>query len=156
VVKPATVVGWHRKGFKLYWRWKSRKHGRPQIDTEVRTLIRRMSSDNPFWGAPRIQNELRMVGFDVAESTVAKYLVSNTSRPPSQTWRTFIANHLGCTAACDFFVVPTSTFRLLYAFVILSHCRREIVHVNVTELLYPLTENLLSAYPLDSPEYNIL
>jgi hypothetical protein len=158
VVKPATVVGWHRKGFKLYWRWKSSKHGRPQIDTEVRTLIRRMSSDNPFWGAPRIQNELRMVGFDVAESTVAKYLVSNTSRPPSQTWRTFIANHLGCTAACDFFVVPTSTFRLLYAFVILSHCRREIVHVNVTE--HPTAawtaQQVVEAFPGDGTEPRFL
>jgi putative transposase len=132
VVKPATVVAWHRKGFQLYWRWRSRRHGRPQIDAEVRALIRRMSRENPFWGAPRIQNELRMVGFDVAESTIAKYLASRPSRPPSQTWRTFIANHLDCTAACDFLVVPTSTFRLLYAFVILSHCRREIVHVNVT------------------------
>ncbi len=132
MVKPATVVVWHRKGFKLYWRWKSRKHGRPKIDAEVRTLIRRMSKENPFWGAPRIQAEMQMVGFDVAKSTIAKYLVSRPSRPPSQTWRSFFANHLGCTAACDFFVVPTSTFRLLYAFVILSHCRREIVHINVT------------------------
>ena len=89
VVKPATVVAWHRTGFRLYWRWKSRKHDRPKIDAEVRTLIRRMSNENPFWGAPRIQTELRMVGFDVAESTIAKYLVSKPSRPPSQTWRTF-------------------------------------------------------------------
>ena len=132
VVKPATVVAWHRKGFKLYWRWKSRKHGRPKIDAEVRTLIRRMSEENPLWGVPRIQAELKMLGVDVAESTIAKYVVTQPSGPPSQTWRTFLANHLDCTAACDFFVVPTSTFRLLYAFVVLSHCRREIVHVNVT------------------------
>jgi len=79
-----------------------------------------MFEENPLWGAPRIQSELQMVGFDVAESTLAKYLVSRPSRPPSQTWRTFTANHLGCTAACDFFVVPTSTFRLLYALVISS------------------------------------
>ncbi len=110
VVKPATVVAWHRKGFRLYWRWKSRRHGRPKIDAEVRALIRRMSMENPFWGAPRIQAELTMLGVDVADSTIAKYLVTKPSRPPSQTWRTFLANHLDCTAACDFFVVPTSTF----------------------------------------------
>lgn len=158
VVKPATVVAWHRKGFRLYWRWKSRKHGRPKIDAEVRTLIRGMSNENPFWGAPRIQTELRMVGFDVAESTIAKYLVSKPSRPPSQTWRTFIANHLGCTAACDFFVVPTSTFRLLYAFVVLSHCRREIVHINVTA--HPTAawtaQQVIEAFPGDGTEPRFL
>ncbi len=132
VVKPATVIAWHRKGFRLYWRWKSSKHGRPKIDAEVRALIRRMSNENPLWGVPRIQAELKMLGVDIAESTIAKYVVTQPSGPPSQTWRTFLANHLDCTAACDFFVVPTSTFRLLYAFVVLSHCRREIVHVNVT------------------------
>jgi putative transposase len=138
VVKPATVVAWHRKGFRLYWRWKSRKHGRPKIDAEVRTLIRRMSNENPFWGAPRIQTELRMVGFDVAEST--------------------IANHLGCTAACDFFVVPTSTFRLLSAFVVLSHCRREIVHINVTA--HPTAawtaQQVVEAFPGDGTEPRFL
>ena len=158
MVKPGTVIAWHRKGFKLYWRWKSRKHGRPKIDAEVRTLIRRMSEENSLWGVPRIQAELKMLGVDVAESTIAKYVATQPSGPPSQTWRTFLANHLDCTAACDFFVVPTSTFRLLYAFVVLSHCRREIVHVNVTA--HPTAawaaQQVVEAFPGDGTEPRFL
>jgi len=128
VVQPDTVVRWHRRGFRLYWRWKSSVRGRPKVPSEIRNLIRRMSLENPLWGAPRIQAELALLSHDVAESTVAKYMVLRRPGLPSQTWRSFLANHMNCTAACDFFVVPTATFRLLYCFVILAHERRHIIH----------------------------
>jgi putative transposase len=132
IVTPATVVGWHRQGFRLWWRWKSRgRPGRPLIDPVVRRLIRRMSRENPLWGAPRIRDELRLLGHDVAASTVARYMGRRT-RPPSPTWRSFLRNHLGCLASADFFVVPTVTFKLLYAFVVLCHDRRRVAHFNVT------------------------
>src|SRR3989441_9943568 len=130
LVKPETVLRWHRQGFRYFWRWKSR--GRPCLSPELIRLIRRMSQENPLWGAPRICSELMLLGFDVAEATVAKYMTRRGRRPPSQTWRTFLRNHLRTTAACDFFVVPTATFRLLFCFVILSHDRRRILHFNVT------------------------
>ncbi len=120
IVKPETVIASHRKGFRLYWRWKSRpRHGRPPVMTEVRELIRRMSAANPRWGAPRIHGELGQLGIKVSETTVAKYMVRHRN-PPSQTWRTFLVNHVKDLASADFFVVPTATFRLLFVFVILS------------------------------------
>jgi len=133
VVKPETVIRWHRQGFRLYWRWKSRKKepGRPRIDAEVRRLIQRMSLENPLWGAPRIHSELALLGYDVAESTAAKY-VKRRRKPPSQTWRTFLENHVRDIAALDFFVVPTMRFQLLYCFVVLRHGRRRVVHFNLT------------------------
>jgi putative transposase len=111
LVQPETVIRWHRQGFKLYWRWKSRagKPGRPRIKREIRDLIRRMSRENPTWGAPRILSELLLLGHDVAEATVAKYMVC-TRKPPSQTWRTFLDNHVGDIAACDFFTIPDRHF----------------------------------------------
>ena len=107
IVQPETVIKWHRKGFRLYWKWKSRrgKPGRPAHRTKIRDLIRRMSRENPTWGAPRIVSELALLGHDVVEATVAKYMV-RTRKPPSQTWRTFLANHVPDIAACDFFTVP--------------------------------------------------
>ena len=121
IVKPETVIAWHRKGFRLYWRWKSRpRHGRPPVTTEVRELIRRISAANPGWGAPRIHGELGKLGINVSETTVAKYMMRHW-HPPSQTWRTFLANHVKELVSADFFVVPTATFRLLFVFVILSH-----------------------------------
>ena len=123
IVKPATVVKWHRRGFRLYWRWKSRKRGRPTVAPAVRNLIQRMSVENPLWGATRIRDELHLLGYDVAESTVARYMVRRRQGPPSQTWRSLLKNHMACTAACDFFVVPTITFRLLYCFVVLGQGR---------------------------------
>ena len=132
IVQPGTVVAWHRQGFKLYWRWKSsKKPGRPPVDREIRGLIRRMSRENPTWGVPRILSELLLLGHVVAESTVAKYIVREP-KPPSQTWRTFLANHAGQIAAIDFFTVPTVTFRVLYVFLVLRHDRRRVVHFNVT------------------------
>lgn len=134
IVKPDTVIKWHRHGFQLYWRWKSRAHpvGRPQIDQEIRDLIRRISQENPLWGVPRIQAELHLLGYDVAESTIAKYRVKST-KPPSQTWRSFLDNHIGQIASIDFFTVPTATFRTLFCFVVLLHDRRWVVHFNVTQ-----------------------
>jgi len=130
LVRPETVLRWHRLGFRYFWRWKSR--GRPSVTPELIRLIRRMAQENPLWGAPRIRSELLLLGYHVAEATVAKYMTRRAKRPPSQSWRTFLRNHLRTSAACDFFVVPTATFRLLFCFVILSHDRRRIVHFNVT------------------------
>lgn len=132
MVKPETVVAWHRKGFRFYWSWKSRtRQGRPSISTEVRELIRRMSAANPSWGAPRIHGELGKLGIVVSQTTVAKYMVRHQG-PPSHTWRTFLNNHCKDLVSADFFVVPTATFRLLFVFVILAHDRRRPVHFAVT------------------------
>ena len=124
LVQPETVVRWHRQGFKLYWRWKSRKKpGRPKIDVKIRMLIQRMSRENQTWGAPRILSELLLLGHAVAESTVAKYM-ARRPKPPSQTWRTFLNNHADQIAAVDFFTVSTIAFRVLYVFLVLRHDRR--------------------------------
>ena len=132
IVQPDTVVGWHRQGFRLYWRWKSRaKVGRPKIEAEIRNLIRRMSRKNPSWGVPRIQSELALLGHSVSEATVRKYRIRKR-KPPSQTWQTFLANHLTDIVAIDFFTVPTATFRILFAFVALRQDRRMVVHFNAT------------------------
>ena len=132
LVKPGTVISWRRQGFRLYWRWKSRgKPGRPKVKAEVRHLIRQMSRENPTWGAPRILSELLLLNHVVAESTVAKYMIRRP-KPPSQTWRTFLKNHVSQIAAADFFTVATITFRVLYVFVVLRHDRRLVVHFNVT------------------------
>ena len=153
IVKPDTVVKWHRKGYQSYWCWKSkvRQVGRPQIDTDIRELIRKISRENPLWGTPRIQAELHLLGFSVAESTVAKYRV-RISKPPSQTWKNFLKNHTGQIAAIDFFTVPTATFRTLYCFVVLRHDRREVVHFNVTA--HPTAvwtaQQMIEAFPKDT------
>ncbi len=132
LVQPATVVGWHRKGFRAYWRWKSRaRGGRPRIDPSVRSLIRHMWNSNPTWGSPRIQAELHKLGIDVSDATVRRYRPSRL-RPPSQAWHSFLENHLTDIAAMDFFIVPTATFRVLYVLLIMSHDRRRILHFNVT------------------------
>ena len=132
VVRPGTIVRWHRQGFRYYWRWKSRRSGRPRIDPEIRHLIRRMCQSNPIWGAPRVHGELLKLGIDVSEATVSKYMIKCRG-PPSQTWRTFLANHAKDVIALDFFTVPTATFRILFILIILSHDRRRFLHVNVTK-----------------------
>ena len=159
IVKPETVIQWHRRGFKLYWRWKSRskKVGRPRIYPEIRNLIRHMSLENPTWGAPRIHSELLLLGYEVAETTVAKYMVRH-EKPPSQTWRTFLDNHVDCLASIDFFTVPTAKFRVLYCFVVLCHERRRIAHFNVTA--HPsqnwTAQQLVEAFPFNqAPRYLI-
>ncbi|MEO8876401.1 MAG: integrase core domain-containing protein [Polyangiaceae bacterium] len=132
-VKPATVIAWHRRGFARFWTWKSRR-GRPQLDVEVIALIVRMAHDNPTWSRRRIANELGKLGYDVSKDTVSKYMPSSLPRPrrPSQTWTTFVRNHLPGTLAIDFLTVPTATFGVLYVFFVLSLERRRILHVNVT------------------------
>jgi transposase InsO family protein len=132
IIRPETLLRWHRAGFRLYWRWKSRSlGGRPQIEAELRRLIHSMSVENPLWGAPRIHGELLKLGFEVAQSSVAKYMVKRRG-PPSQGWRTFLRNHAPDIAAMDLFVVPTIGFRLLYAFVIIRVDRRDLAWINVT------------------------
>src|SRR6516164_9727395 len=133
IVKPETVIAWHRRGFRWYWQRKSRQGeaGRPAIDGEVRQLIRKMSSANPLWGAPRIHGEMLKLGIEVSQATVAKYMVRRR-KPPSQMWRTFLNNHAKQLVSTDFFVVPTVTFRVLDVFVVLAHQRRRLLHFNVT------------------------
>src|SRR5476651_365189 len=132
IIRAETLVRWHRAGFRCYWRWKSRPlGGRPQIETDLRAPIRRMSVDNPLWGAPRIHGELFKLGFEVAQSSVAKYMVRRRG-PPSQGLLTFRRNHAPDIAAMDLFVVPTIGFDLLYAFVIVRLDCRDLVWINVT------------------------
>jgi putative transposase len=157
IFKPDTLVRWHRKGFQLYWTWISRRYrgGRPAIDPDVCELIRTMSRDNIGWGAPRIHGELQMLGIRVSESTVAKYMIRHRN-PPSQTWRTFLDNHVSELVSVDFFTVLTASFRVLYVFVILRHERREIVHFNAT--YHPTAQwtvqQLIVTFPYDTaPRY---
>ena len=125
IVKPETVIAWHRRGFRLWWVWRSgRRKGRPAVTADVRRLIRTMARANPRWGAPRIHGELLKLGIDVCQATVAKYM-RRQRQPPSQNWRTFLRNHIGQVVAADFFVVPTATYRLLFVLVLLAHDRRD-------------------------------
>src|SRR3982074_3814510 len=132
IIRPETLVRRHRAGFRCYWRWKSRQQGgRPQIETELRALIRRMSVENPLWGAPRIHGELLKLGFEVAQSSVAKYTVRRRG-PPSQGWKTLLRNHAPDIAAMDLFVVPTFIYKVLGCSMILRIDRRDLVWINVT------------------------
>jgi putative transposase len=156
IVKSETVVAWHRRSVRWFWIWKTRRRtGRPTVAADVRVLIRTMSEANPRWGAPRVHGELLKLGIYVCQATVAKYMIRRR-QPPSQTWRTFLANHIGEIMAADFFVVPTATGRLLFVLVILAHARRRIVHVAVTE--HPTaswtSQQLREAFPWDhAPRY---
>jgi transposase InsO family protein len=132
IVRPDTVVRWHRAGFRCYWRWKSRRRwGRPGVPAEIRQLIRQMSVANPLWGAPRIHGELLKLGIDIGQTSVAKYMARRRG-PPVQGWKTFLRNHADGIAAMDLFVVPTVSFRLLYGLLIMSHGRRQILWLGVT------------------------
>src|SRR5450830_60290 len=156
VVKPETILRWHRAGFAAYWRWKSRKRpGRPKIDQGLRDLIQRMGRENPLWGASRIHGELLMLGFEVAQSTVSKYMLRGQN-PPSQTWKTFLRNHAQAIAAIDMCVVPRLTFERLFALLILGHGRRQLLWCEVTR--YPTAEwlarQITEAFPWSSaPAY---
>jgi len=157
LVRPETVIRWHRQGFRAFWTWKSRRGrvGRPPVGSEIAELVRTMALANPLWGAPRIHGELLKLGFDISQRSVAR-LMPRRPKPPSQTWRTFLQNHLADLASVDFFVVPTATFRLLYVFVVLLHLRRQVVHFNVTD--FPTAawtaQQLVEAFPDDSsPRY---
>lgn len=161
IVKPATVVRWHRAGFRLYWRILCRhRPGRPKLTLELRDLIRTMAVENPTWGAPKIHGELLKLGFDISERTVSRYLARVGQRGnPSKLWLTFLKTHRDAIAAMDFFTVPTATFRLLYCFFVISHDRRRIVHFNVTQ--YPtsqwVAQQLREAFPEETaPKYLIL
>lgn len=158
IVKPDTVVRWHRAGFRLFWRMKSRRGvGRPSISAETRALIREISMSNPLWGAPRIHGELLKLGIDVSQSTVAKYMIKRQG-PPSQTWKTFLRNQADGIAAIDLFVVPTIAFKLLYGLVVLEHGSRRLVHIAATH--HPTAEwiaqQIVEAFPWDeAPDFLI-
>ena len=156
VVQPETILRWHRAGFKMFWRWKSRNRvGRPKIDRGLRDLIQRMSRENPLWGASRIHGELLTLGFEVAQSTVSKYMVRGRN-PPTQPWETFLRNHAEAIAAIDMCVVPTLSFNRLFAFLVLGHGRRQLLWFEVTG--YPTAEwlarQITEAFPWTStPAY---
>src|SRR5579864_4151376 len=157
IVKPATAIAWHRRGFRLFLTWKIRhgQAGRPTISREVRDLIRRMSRENALWGAPHIHGELLKLGIEISETSVAKYMLRHR-KPPSQTWRTFLNNHVKNLVSVDFFTVPTIRFQVLYVFLVLAHDRRKVVHCNVTA--HPTAEwtaqQLREAFPFEQiPRY---
>jgi transposase InsO family protein len=158
IIRPETLVRWHRAGFRRYWRWKPRRRGgRPPIEAELRALIRRMSTENQLWGAPRIHGELLKLGFELAQSSVAKYMVKHRG-PPSQGWRTFLRNHAPDIAAMDLFVVPTIGFKLLYGFVIVRIDRKELIWINVTTdpTAEWIARQITEAFPWDrAPGYMI-
>jgi transposase InsO family protein len=158
VVKPETVIRWNRRGFRAYWRWKSRRRGdRPKIDREIRGLIRGMSKENPLWGAPRIHGELRMLGIEVAESTVGRYMVRRQG-PPFQGWKTFLRNHAAGIASIDLFVVRTISFKLLSGLVILHHGRRKLARVSVTSDLTAesIAGQVTDAFPWDEAPRHLI
>ncbi len=155
VFQPDTLLRWHQRGFRLYWNWKSRRRrrtGRPATPPEIRSLIRQLSRENPLWGAPHVQGELQMLGIVISQTTVAKYMLRQR-KSPSQTWRTFLDNHVTELASIDFFTVPTASFRILYVFLVLRHERREVAHFNVTE--HPTAQwtaqQMVEAFPWDPP-----
>jgi len=157
LVRPETVIRWHRQSFRAFWTWKSRRGrtGRPPVASELADLVSTMALANPLWGAPRIHGELLKLGFDVSQRTVAR-LMPRRPKPPSQTWRTFLQNHVADLVSVDFFVVPTATFRILYVFMVLLHHRRRVVHFNVTDSPTAAwtTQQVVEAFPDDSaPRY---
>ena len=163
LVKPDTVVSWHRAGFRLFWRWRSRPHrvGRPKVAEEVRRLIRRMKRENPSWGAPRIHGELVLLGFDISEPTVSRYL-RRLKRIPDESkasqWHAFLNNHREVIAAFDFFTVSNLYFRTMYCFFVIEHARRRVLHFNVT--FHPISDwivqQLREAFPLPCPYRYVL
>jgi transposase InsO family protein len=157
IVQPETVIRWQRTGFRLFWTWKSRRPGpgRPAIAPDVRALIRTMARANPLWGAPRIHGELQKLGLEISQATVSKYLVRRRT-PPSQTWRTFLDNHLRSLVSVDFLTVPTVTFKVLFVFVVLAHERRRVLHINVTDTPTAqwTAQQLVEAFPWETaPRY---
>jgi putative transposase len=154
IVNPETVVGWHRAGFRLYWRWRSRSCGRPKVSQELRTLICTMAAENSGWGAPKIHGELLKLGFEISERTVARYLRRVRRRgDPGKRWLAFLANHREAIVAMDFFAVPTLTFKILYCFFVIEHGRRKVLHFNITS--HPtsdwVVQQLREAFPEAGP-----
>jgi len=156
VVQPDTILRWHRAGFRAYWGRKSRgRAGRPRVCRELRELVRRMNKENPLWGAPRIHGELLKLGFEIAESSVSKYMIRHRG-PPSQTWRTFLRNHADAIAAIDLCVVPTLTFECLFAFLVVGHGRRQLLWFAVTRHATAewLAQQIVEAFPWNTaPTY---
>jgi hypothetical protein len=139
IVKPGTVIRWHRQGFRLYWSWKSRhKLGRPKIPQEQINLIKRIAHDNPLWGAPHVHGEMLKLGYDISVATVQRYMPKKTRRANGQRWNTFLENHASQIVAVDFFTVPTVSFRILYVLVSISRDRKRLIHFNVTD--HPTSE----------------
>jgi hypothetical protein len=160
IVKPDTVISWHRAGFRLFWRWKSRSRSpaASDVSTEVKALILKMAEANVGWGAPRIHGELLKLGIDIGERSVSRFMPTRPRKPPSQTWRDFLEDHVGVLVSIDFFTVCTATFRVLYVFLVLSHDRRRVVHWNVTS--HPgaqwTAQQIVEAFPEDTaPKYMI-
>jgi putative transposase len=157
LVRPETIIRWHRQGFRLFWTWKSRRRrpGRPAIGSELQDLILKMALANPLWGAPRIHGELLKLGIDISQRSVAR-LMPRRKKPPSQSWRTFLANQVADLASIDFFVVPTATFRVLFVFVVLLQYRRRVVHWSVTAnpTAAWTSQQIVEAFPEDTaPRY---
>ncbi len=157
--QPQTVIAWHRLGFRLFWRWKSRaREGRPAIDCQLIALIRRMWQTNPTWGSPRIQAELAKLGIQISDSTIRKYRPKQRRSASSQTWRTFLHNHAKELVAIDFFTVPTATFRVLYVFLVLAHERRKVLHFHITEAPSAAwtAQQMVEAFPFTTPPRYLL
>ena len=159
IVQPKTVVGWHRNAFRRYWRCKSRqrgrKPGRPRLTREVRKLVTEMKQSNPIWGAPRVHGELLKLGIEISERSISR-LLQMIRKPPSQSWRVFLANHATDLVSLDFFTVPTIGFKILYVFVVLEHERRRVVHFNVTTnpTAFWTAQQMIEAFPYDTaPRY---
>jgi len=157
--QPQTVIAWHRLGFGLFWRWKSRtRAGRPSVEGELIVLIQRMWQANPTWGSRRIQAELAKLGIQVSDSTIRKYRPKNRPSPSAQTWKTSLQNHAQALSAVDFFAVPTATFRVLYVFLVLAHERRKVLHFNITEAPSALrtAQQMVEAFPDTIPPRYLL
>jgi hypothetical protein len=160
IVKPDTVIKWHRTAFKFYWRWKSQhKEGRPKVSREIINLIKQMANENPKWGAPRIHGELMKLGFDISESTIQRYMPKKGKRNSGQNWKTFLQNHSKEIISIDFLTVPTINFKLLHVFVVIEHHRRKLIYFNITknptaEWCLQQIRNLLMDYDI-LPKYLI-
>ena len=160
ILQPDTVIQWHRAGFRLFWRWKSRprKAGRRTISPDIITLIREMNHANPLWGAPRIHGESLKLGITLAQRTVAKYMVPRSGPRASHNWNSFLRNHLGSMVSVDSLTVPSITFKVLYVFIVLSHDRRRVLHFNVEESPSAVwtAQQLREAFAFTSPPKYLL
>ncbi|MGE5497228.1 MAG: transposase [Syntrophothermus sp.] len=159
IVKPETVIKWHRTAFRSYWRRKSRhKDGRPKLEREVLDLIKQLANDNPLWGVPRIHGEMKKLGIKISQSTVQRYIPKRNGRTTGQRWKTFLKNHSKEIISIDFLTVPTLNFKLIHVLVVIEHNRRKIIHVNVTK--HPTAEWTLQQirnmlFHVDAPKYLI-
>jgi putative transposase len=159
IFQPQTVIAWHRLGFRLFWRWRSRtRGGRPSVKRELIALVQQMWQANPTWGSPRIQAELAKLGIQISDSTVRKYRPQHRPAPSAQTWKTFLHNHAKELVAIDFFTVPTATFRLLYVFLALAHDRRKVLHFHITPAPSAVwaAQQVVESFPFTTPSRYLL